>query len=113
MEDLSSLIPINNTSIEFITPWNRGYIDEDKNKSIRQNTMDEFSLMEQCLFDKMKVVKGSKDIYSKFCPLCRSKGLEEDENTGVYTCSSCSSSYIIYEKDEEEYLWFINYRREK
>lgn len=112
MEDLNTLIP-NNTSIEFITPWNRGYIDEDKNKSIRQNTMDEFSLMEQCLFDKMKVVKGSKDIYSKFCPLCRSKGLEEDENTGVYTCSSCSSSYIIYEKDDEEHLWFINYRREK
>ena len=39
--------------------------------------------------------------------------LEENEDTNIYTCSSCSSSYIIYEKDEEEYLWFINYRREK
>ena len=113
VDDINSLSSTVYSSIEYITPWNRGYIDEDKNKSIRQNTMDEFSLMEQCLFDKMKVVKGSKDIYSKFCPLCRSKGLEENEDTNIYTCSSCSSSYIIYEKDEEEYLWFINYRREK
>ena len=61
----------------------------------------------------MKIVKGSKNIYSKFCPLCKSKALDEDADNNVFICEDCLSSYVIYEKENEEYLYFINYRREK
>ena len=88
-------LEIENSSIEFITPWNRGYIQDDKAKSIKQNTMNEYALMEQNLFDKMKIVKGSKNIYSKFCPLCKSKALDEDADNNVFICEDCLSSYVI------------------
>ena len=112
-DDLDIVLENDYSTLEYVTPWNRGYVVDASNKVIQQNTMDEYSLIEQSLSDKMKIVKGSKDIYSKYCPLCKSKMVDENEKTEVCTCGSCSSKYVIYEKEDEERLFFLSYRRVK
>ena len=98
-------------SIDIISLWSvKGY--DDISKMITSNELKEIELIEKWLEQKMYVVLGNIDIYSQYCPVCKSSYIEETD-TKVYLCLDCNSKYSIYKTKENknEKIWFIKLRR--
>lgn len=98
--------------MECLSIWNRAYIDNDKITPIKQNPMSETDLIAQYLNDKLKEIKGSKRIYSAYCPSCKSKGITLYDN-GIRECNSCRSAYAFVNHNDKNdaTIWFIKLKR--
>ena len=51
---------------------------------------------------------GSKLVYSKYCPVCKSKDIIEENS--ILSCGSCGSIYKFKKNKEEDRIWFIRLR---
>ena len=96
--------------LEAISLWNRAYIENRKSKVIRQNPQTEDKLIAQYIDDRFMVVRGSKKIYSTYCPSCKDRSSIIDEDYNICKCDSCSSTYVFENKNEDS-MWFIRLRR--
>ena len=54
--------------------------------------------------------KASKDVYSLYCPHCKSKGVTHVEDS--YSCPHCHSSYYLETIGDEDYLFFKSEAKE-
>ena len=51
-----------------------------------------------------------KELYQRYCPVCRSTSLENDNN--LYHCENCGSQYVFKGIDEvQDVIWFVKVRR--
>lgn len=97
-------------SLEAISLWNRAYIENNKSSVIRQNPQSEDKLVGQYIDDKFKVVRGSKKLYSTFCPNCKDRTTIIDEDINICKCDKCTSTYV-FEENNDDTMWFIKLRR--
>ena len=99
------------TSIYLLTLWSLIDIDSEFSP-VFDSIRGEDELIEEYLNSRLLVMEGSSDIYTSYCPACRSSQVESN-NDGIYTCEACKSKYAFYRNKENinDSIWFIKLRR--
>ena len=92
---------------EVISVWDRSYADGGVICGTQMGT--EAELIRAWLLSKISTVSADKNIYKKYCPVCRSRGI--DHTDGVYTCPMCDSRYMFDESGEDATIWFKKIRK--
>ena len=92
---------------EMLSLWELCYADGGKLSGFRMGS--EAELVHDWLASKVSKVSADKNVYKKYCPVCRSRGI--DLTDGVYSCSFCGSRYMFDESGEEETVWFRKIRK--
>lgn len=96
-------------SVSVVSLWNM--VDVNNTSSpIYQNVLLEEKLIENFIANKTHCVLSSKDIYSVYCPSCKSNNV--DMVASHFYCSNCNSKYAFFTKNKKDHLWFITLRRE-
>ena len=78
-------------------------------KPIFKNKMSEQELMTHWVESKFLEASVNKHLYSKFCPVCKSKNI--DVKSGTYTCGECHSIYSFKSGLDRNKIWFLRYKR--
>ena len=91
---------------EIISVWERSYADAGEISGTRSGT--ETELVRTWLQSKINMVSADKNIYKKYCPVCRSRGI--DHTDGVYTCPACDSRYMFEDSGAGNMVWFKKIR---
>ncbi len=91
---------------EVISVWERSYADSGEIFGTRSGTEKE--LIRAWLQSKINLVSADKNIYKKYCPVCRSRGI--DHTDGVYTCPACDSRYMFDDSGAGDTVWFKKIR---
>ena len=52
---------------------------------------------------------ANKEVYSRYCPICKSKNLDEDNS--YYYCSDCKAIYTFKKSNDKDTIWLISTRR--
>lgn len=97
--NMDDIITYDLKTINFIGIWN--LYDKDKNPEFIKHLKEE-ELIEKWLASKILVEEANKEVYAKYCPVCKSKDLELEND--IYHCASCDSEYTY---KEEEDIWFL------
>ena len=98
-------------TVEALSLWNRVDI-EDHNKQPFEKIRTEAQLVGEWLDDKLAYSIANQDVYSHYCPVCKSKNI--DIKNGVHTCQRCKSQYVFtHNKTRNTVLWFTKLRRIK
>ena len=95
---------------EAISIWNIAYIENDIYRLIH-NPLTEKELITKWLDSKIDVVVGSKGLFSRYCPVCKSRHIEFDEMELKYSCMNCHSVYTFLEGKKQDEIWFLRVRR--
>lgn len=93
---------------EVMTLWNL-YQLEQPNQPIFSNRVSEYEMVTDWLMYKMKEVQAKKEVYSKYCPVCKHKNINEEED--VYMCLDCKTMYTFKKDEKKDTIWFIQLRR--
>lgn len=94
-------------SIEALSIWGKIYADVKGDDF--EEIFQEGKIIRLYLKDKIGLSIMDQDIYGRYCPVCRAKGLRENES--VYTCSNCSSKFVFTKVNDQDFAtWFLRYR---
>lgn len=93
-------------SVNFLSIWNYGYLIDNKMVIVNTNPVSEEKMIEGIIISYYLKQKGSKIIYSKYCPICKKQEIVFNEDNNIYTCLACHSEYMM--KDDN--LIFIKVR---
>ena len=94
-------------SISFISIWSLAELEEKINK-VSNVINSEEEMIEQYFKSRTELVDASQTIYSHYCPICKSKNIEEDNE--MYHCDNCHSIYR-FSSVEKDKIIFIKVRR--
>ena len=97
------------TSVDAMSIWNMAYVSDEVEIAFN-NPKSEMDLVTEWINSKINHSVGSKNIYSLYCPICKSQSVEliNDE----FVCDVCSSKYMFYtDKASKENIWFIKIGR--
>ena len=92
--------------IEILSPWELCYADEGSTFGITTDKNE--ALVRDWLNGKISKTVADKIVYKRYCPVCRTRGVESSDN--IYTCTACGSKYMFEEKDENVTIWFRKIR---
>jgi hypothetical protein len=92
-------------STNVISLWNLNSLS-DLNTQLFNNSQKEEEILEYWLMSKFKEVTANKDMYERYCPVCKSRSI--DINQDLCSCSDCQSMYTF--KNDNK-IWFIRVRR--
>lgn len=92
---------------EMLSPWEICYIDAGTPAGVL--TDSEEKLVRDWLNTKISRTTADRFIYKKYCPVCRTRGI--DYSDGVYTCTACGSEYMFSESGEDVTVWFRKIRK--
>ena len=91
---------------DFLSLWHYGYKKEMENILFSDDYLTEEELIHVFLSSHFIENKGNEEIYSKYCPLCKSDSLKEKDH--MYLCEDC---YSLYHLDNKGKIIFLNRRR--
>ena len=92
--------------IEILSPWELCYADDGSTFGITTDKNE--AMVRDWLDSKISKTVADKIIYKRYCPVCRTRGVDSSDN--VYTCTACGSRYMFDEKDENVTVWFRKIR---
>lgn len=96
-------------TIDIITIWNLYSFDNIK-EAIFKRTLSEEVMVYEWLNMKFDEIIVKKDVYQKYCPVCRSKNLDIDK--GYYECANCHTQYVFKnQSDKLDTVWFMRIKR--
>ncbi len=115
IEAIPAMAPITSTDTdgdaidgrETISLWEICYADSGIPASPHTDT--EENLIRTWLSQKISHLQTDPYVYKKYCPICRSRGI--DNTNDVYTCPACSSSYMFAQEGEDTTVWFRKIRK--
>lgn len=81
-------------SFTYLTPWNISILSEDEEIELVYNMHTEEDLINRFIESHICCTYGSKDIYTKYCPICRKNSVRQNES-GLYTCEHCHSTFYL------------------
>lgn len=87
-----------------ISIWN--LIDLNNNQSVFKSLKSEERLVEYWVDSKFQETPAKIEVYSRYCPSCKSKDLEEDGK--LIHCQNCHTVYIF--KPNRKVIWFVDLR---
>ena len=83
---------------------------EHLEKPIFSKTIKESELINHWVNSKFESAVVKKELYQKYCPVCRSTNL--DSNNNLYHCENCGTEYVFKDVDEvQDVIWFVKVRR--
>ena len=92
---------------EMLSVWEICYADSGVFANPHTDT--EINLIRSWLAQKISHLQTDPHVYKKYCPICRSRGI--DNNNQIYTCPACSSSYMFSTEGEATTVWFRKIRK--
>lgn len=93
-------------SVDILSLW-RVCAFEDREKAPYVLPLAEKELVERWFLGKTAIITGDYKIYSSFCPMCKSRVVEED---GEVWCKTCNGKYRFVSKKKDSQIWFISRR---
>lgn len=97
------------TTVDVLSLWNL-YNLEHLEKPIFSKTIKESELINHWVNSKFESAVVKKELYQKYCPVCRSTNLESNNN--LYHCENCGTEYVFKDVDEvQDVIWFVKVRR--
>ena len=87
--------------------WN-SFAWENNDKRLLSGNYNEKEMIKQWLLSKITLITGDKEVYSKYCPVCKQKTVDVDENNGH--CSLCDTQYLFVDEQSEK-IWLRKIRR--
>lgn len=98
-------------SVELISLWNLAFA-YDVIASVFDKYKTEEEIITYWIESKLQTVTCNIDIYTKYCPSCKSTEIVEKKDS--LFCESCMSKYVFYNLNEvNQKLWFVRYRNKK
>lgn len=98
-------------TVEALSLWNCVGMEDTVKKPFEKIRTEE-QLVSQWLDNKLAHTVANKDVYSHYCPVCKSKNIEI--KNGLYICQKCKSQYIFtHNNTRNTVLWFTKLRRVK
>ncbi len=94
-------------STHIATIWN--LIDAITKKVKFINQAKERDIIKVWLDSLLYEIHAKKSIYTKYCPICKSRAI--DEQTEIFTCTNCHTIYTFESIKGQDFIWFINLRR--
>ena len=89
-----------NVFIDVITLW---HVDNLSNPNEKfKNLVNEQTLIKYYLDSKVTIKSIKQELYSKYCPVCKSNNLEESNK--VISCNKCLSKYTFINQNK---AWFL------
>ena len=111
IEELELPLTENYDSVEIASLWNIA-IAEGNDYILRfDEHITEEDLVKEYFSSKIVATTCSTELYSHYCPSCKSNDLDINEN--IVLCECCNSKYAFYTKKNQDYLWFIRLRNKK
>lgn len=92
---------------EMLSLWEICYADAGISANSHSDT--EENMIRAWLAQKTSHLQTDPHVYKKYCPICRSRGI--DNNNKIYTCPACSSSYMFAQNGEDTTVWFRKIRK--
>lgn len=92
---------------ETLSLWEICYADAGIESNPHTDT--EENLIRAWLSQKISHLQTDPYIYKKYCPICRSRGI--DNTNEIFTCPACRSSYMFLEDGEDTTVWFRKIRK--
>ena len=92
---------------EIITPWN--VYDGYTLAKLNNTPLTEAEIISLVVSEKFKEVVCNYQIYEKYCPICKSRSIEEKD--GVIKCGSCDTIYTFKKRNNQDTIWFVRVRR--
>lgn len=89
------------------TIWN--IIDQETLKPKFINPTTELEIVKYWLDNLFYQATAKKEVYTKYCPICKSHSTEEEN--GIYNCTNCKTVYTFKSSKGKDVIWFINLRR--
>jgi hypothetical protein len=86
-----------------LSVWELCSADSGTLQTVLSASEDE--LVAQWLSSKISKVAADRNVYKKYCPVCRSRGVEHTDG-GEFICPSCGSRYVFGGEDGGQTLWF-------
>lgn len=105
-DEFNNDITRNSIDVKIITIWN---IYNENNESVNKNVLKESELIKNYINDLFIELTANKEVYSKYCPVCKSKNL--DEENSYYQCLDCMTLYTFKKTMNKDTIWLINTRR--
>lgn len=96
-------------SLSACSIWNLVSLGK-KTITLGEGSQSAYELMDLYLDSILFYQKASKDVYSLYCPHCKSKGVTHVEDS--YSCPHCHSSYYLETIGDEDYLFFKSEAKE-
>ncbi len=78
----------------YLTIWDLSILNEDDQIDLIYNLHSEEELIERFIESHTAIVYGNKDIYTKYCPICKRNTIRVND-MGLYTCDHCHSTYYL------------------
>lgn len=94
-------------SIEFISLWELSHSDDSVPTCIC--TGKEENMIRDWLLSKITTFDIHNSVYERYCPICKSRELEDIGSE--YVCSACSSRYSLSSLGDEKVIWFRKIRK--
>lgn len=105
---MNQFFDYNSISNDLITIW-RIYDLENANKPYNNQLVSEKKLVSFWLNSKLQEIFAKKELYMKYCPVCKSKNIENNQK--LYTCCDCGSMYTFKDGNQVDTIWFLKLRR--
>lgn len=100
-------------TVSVMSVWNLYLLEEALEKALK-NPHTEGQLVDYWIGAAVNTVHGDKEIYSRYCPVCRSKNVDADGDGVRCVCRICRSEYIFYQDEKAngaDAIWFVKQRR--
>ena len=91
------------------TNFNSAFLTFPSLLSKNNKLVSEKKLVSFWLNSKMQEIFAKKELYMKYCPVCKSKNTENNQN--IYKCCDCGSIYTFKDGDRIDTIWFLKLRR--
>ena len=89
-------------TVDFISLWE---LTASRGEVIAES-IPEAALISHWLESKTSAAFVDRKIYEKYCPICRARDIEAEENTR--RCHSCGSEYVFCEVGSRDMAWFLS-----
>lgn len=95
------------TSKSAISLWNVAHVTYNAVTPVFDNVFSEQELADFYLQARLSHAKADVQLYSSFCPVCKSRGVQLED--GRFVCSDCKAEYVFYTDEKgKDNIWFLN-----
>ena len=94
-------------TVDIFSVWN-SFAWENNKKRLLAGDFNEKEMIKQWILSKITVILGDKEVYSKYCPVCKARSVDASDNGAV--CSHCGSEYLFIDEQNSR-VWLKKIRR--
>lgn len=95
-------------TVDVLSVWDLKPIEKLGGPLTKRKTEDQ--LVGEWIDSKTSVIPADRALYTRYCPVCKAKGVRDDDNH--MTCSRCGTEYVFTtDREDNEAIWFAKIGR--